>query len=134
LQQIFVPYFAYIWEDCAHNLTEIKELEAFSKKKRKTDEGDYALRQKTLNYTLHSLLLLLRYDKEEFITVAKFDKIYVPLVGQLSNILCTKKEAGNEMRGVGIDDILRALYLLLFFIDFSGTFNGRCFRIQRANV
>jgi len=87
LKQIFVPYFAYIWDDCAHNLTEIKEAETFTMKKRKVDEGESTLRQKTLHYTLHSLLQLLKHDKEEFVTIARFDKMYVPLVGQLSNLM-----------------------------------------------
>lgn len=67
------------------NITEIKETEAVIKK-RKTGDDDYTLRQKTLHYTLHSLSLLLKYDKEDFVNTAKFDKIYVPLVGQLSSI------------------------------------------------
>eukprot|EP00026_Physarum_polycephalum_P000142 Phypoly_transcript_00142.p1 GENE.Phypoly_transcript_00142~~Phypoly_transcript_00142.p1 ORF type:complete len:2127 (+),score=276.73 Phypoly_transcript_00142:96-6476(+) len=86
LKQIFVPYFAYIWDDMAHNLTEIKET-TLSNKKRKVEESNYALRQKTLQYTLHSLLLLMKHDKEDFVTVTRFDKIYVPLVGQLSNLM-----------------------------------------------
>lgn len=81
-----MPYFAYIWDDCVHNLASIVDKESFSSKKRKADEGETSLRQKTLHYTLHSLLRMLKYDKEEFVTVARFDKIYVPLVGQLSNI------------------------------------------------
>jgi hypothetical protein len=89
LKGIFVPYYAYIWEDILHNLTTIKDTEmtATLSKKRKADEEQTSNQEKVLNYTLHSLLKLLKYDKEDFVNTARFDKLYIPLIGQLSNLM-----------------------------------------------
>lgn len=97
------------------NLTDIKDTNevAAVTKKRKSDEEKTSAREKILTYTLQSLLKLMKYDKEEFINTARFDKIYNPLVGQLSSIL-----------------------LLLFVHKYltHDRFNGWSIRLQRKNI
>jgi len=71
-----------------NNLATIKETEMTTlAKKRKHDEEKTNYQEKTLTYTLHSLLKLLKHDKEDFVNTSRFDKLCNPLVGQLSNLM-----------------------------------------------